>query len=296
MTNNLVNESRKLSTRHLGRVLRTYYPSKRFPSISVTGQACEMACQYCNRKYLEHMIAATTPARLREVLLDVHTHGAIGCLISGGYTREGKVPLSPFLEVIREIKHETELIINVHPGLLSRQEAEALATAEVDVVSVDVVGHDKIVQEVIGLDASAQDYFDNLQILREADLTVIPHIGLGFAHGTMLGVQEAVIASLAIEPSLLVFLILRPTKGTPMQDIRPPSAANVGEILKWTRIEAPTVEQALGCMRPKTEEFDRVAFEVGVNRLVLPRKTVVKLAKEAGYTIERYETCCIYPF
>ncbi|MFQ5979769.1 MAG: radical SAM protein [Candidatus Heimdallarchaeota archaeon] len=288
-------DSKLLSVRHFGRRLRTYYPSDSFPSVSVTGGACDMACQYCNRKYLKHMMAATSPARLREVLLELHTQGALGCLISGGYTREGKVPLQPFLKVIREIKAETDLIINVHPGLVSVPEAEELAAAEVDIISADVVGHDKIVQDVIGLDASAQNYFDNLHILQEADLTVIPHIGLGFAHGTMLGVREAITASLAIKPSLLVFLILRPTKGTPMEEVLPPSSAEVREIFTWTRNQAPAVEQALGCMRPRAEEFDRIAFETGVNRIVLPRKAIVEAAREANYTIERYETCCIYP-
>ncbi|MFX0116258.1 MAG: radical SAM protein [Candidatus Hodarchaeota archaeon] len=296
MDDNVDDKSKKLSIQYFGRVLRTYYPSDSFPSISVTGKACEMACQYCNRKYLEHMIAATNPMRLRETLLEIYKQGALGCLISGGYTHEGKVPLQAFLRVIREIKQETDLIINVHPGLVSLQEAEDLAAAEVDVISADVVGHDKIVREIIGLDISAQRYFDNLHILREAGLTVVPHVGLGFAHGTMLGVQEAVTASLAVNPSLLVFLILRPTKGTPMEQTIPPAPVEVGKILKWTRMQAPAVEQALGCMRPKKEEFDRIALEVGVNRIVLPRKAVVDSAIKAGYILEQYETCCVYPF
>ncbi len=289
-------DGRNRSNLLFGKTLRTYYPSKQFPSISVTGKSCEMSCQYCNRKYLESMIAAPSPKRLQDVLDRIHKQGAIGCLISGGYTAEGKVPLSGFLDIIKETKEQTNLLINIHPGLISVNEAIALKSAKVDVVSVDVIGHEKIIHEVIGLSKTPQDYFDNLKILIDADLTVVPHIGLGFAHGTMLGVKEAIKASLIIKPSLIVFLVLMPTKGTPMENVMPPKPEEVGKIIQWTRSQSNKVELALGCMRPRGTDLDLISFQAGINRIVLPHKGLIKHAKAEGYSIERFETCCVYPF
>ena len=100
-----------------------FYPGKKFPSISITGIECSLECAHCNRHYLEGMKPAESPDKLRNLLLDLWKDGANGALISGGSDQNGGVPFKPFLQAIRDVKDQTDLIINLHTGLVSLGEA-----------------------------------------------------------------------------------------------------------------------------------------------------------------------------
>ncbi|MFX0064643.1 MAG: radical SAM protein [Candidatus Hermodarchaeota archaeon] len=287
-----VYQAYNLRLEHFGTTLAVSYPSPRFPSISVTGSSCAMNCQYCNKKYLEHMIPARSPEALLAICEDLDKKQAKGCLISGGYTSKGVVPLDPFFESIRMIKETTNLIINVHPGLVSLDQAQKMKEIGVDVISLDLIGSQEVITEVIGLDASPEDYFRTLDNLLSVGLEVVPHIGLGFHYGKISGVEEALKICFERDIKLLVFVILIPTKGTPMEKYRSPGSDLIQKIITWTRLQKPQMELSLGCMRPRDLDIDKRALVAGINRIAVPSRRIINFSKEIGYQIEKIEACC----
>ena len=153
-------------------------------------------------------------------------------LVSGGSTLEGKVPLDPFIPTLRWIKENTDLILNIHTGLVNREEAEALAFTSADIASVDLVGKDDTVRRVYGLDASLNDYVESLYVLKDAGMNVAPHVTLGLDFGEIVGEDDALTAALTLEPEVLVINALIPTAGTGMADVKPPSHVTIIEYFK----------------------------------------------------------------
>lgn len=278
-----------------GSILRTYEPSSVFPSISLTGTRCSLSCAYCNKQFLQHMIPALTPEALRTVSYTAVNNGAKGCLISGGYNKDGVVPVSPFLGVISEIKDETGMIINLHPGLVNREQAEEIASAGIDVVSYDIIGSERTIREVIGLEKTTEDYLNSLTNLVDAGLDVVPHIGIGFYKGTTEGVKNSLEACLELQIETLVFLIFWPKKNSAMENIDPPSTEIVQKIIAWTVLKTQCSQVSLGCMRPRDPQLDIAAIEAGINRIELPRKQAIKTAKLMGLEIMEIPSCCALP-
>ena len=99
--------------RYFGRILRAYFPGKRFPSISLTGKDCALSCAHCDKHYLEHMLDGSSPEKLLETCYKLERNGAIGCLLSGGLDENAEIPFEEFFAAIAEIKKETDLVINV---------------------------------------------------------------------------------------------------------------------------------------------------------------------------------------
>lgn len=280
------------------RVLKVYAPSRRFPPISVTGRRCELNCAHCGGHYLAHMIPAETPERLYEVCVGLYERGAVGCLISGGSTREGYVPLGPFIGAIRRVKAETGLILNVHTGLVDEGLARRLAEAGVDVVSLDVVGDTETVKAVYGLDKRAEDYFEALHRHVRAGLRhVVPHVCVGLHYGELRGELRALEAIRSVSPEKLVFIVLAPTRGTRMEGVAPPNPLDVVRVMAVARLMMRKTRIILGCMRPAgrvREKLDLLALDV-VDGIVLPVRGAVREAEERGFSVETFESCCAVP-
>ncbi|MEM2046697.1 MAG: radical SAM protein [Candidatus Jordarchaeales archaeon] len=294
----LLEAARRVIEERGPRVLRAYYLSNLFPPISVTGARCELNCAHCNRHYLRHMISAETPEKLYEVCVSLYERGAVGCLISGGNTREGHVPLEPFVDVIRRVKKETDLILNVHTGLISRELARQLAEAGVDVASIDVVGDTDTVRSIYGLNRNADDYFEALRIHVEAGIRhVVPHICIGLNYGKLKGEIRALEAVRKMKPETLVFIVLIPTKGTRMESATPPDPLTVVKLIATARLMMRDTMIILGCMRPTgkiREKLDMLALDL-VDGIVLPTKKVIKEAEKKGFHVKRLSACCAIP-
>ncbi|MHA1167917.1 MAG: radical SAM protein [Candidatus Hodarchaeales archaeon] len=278
-----------------GSTLRIYEPSSVFPSISLTGTHCSLSCAYCNKQFLHHMVPAMTPEELKKVIDDAVKNGALGCLISGGYNKDGIVPVSPFLDVMSEIREKTGVIINLHPGLVNREQAEEIAAAGIDVVSYDIIGSEKIIREVIGLEKTTDDYLNSLANLVDANLEVVPHIGIGFYKGTTEGVKNSIIACLEHQIETLVFLVFWPKTNTAMERIKPPSNEIIQKIIAWTVLKSSFNQVSLGCMRPRDPELDIAAIKAGINRIELPRKQAIRAAESMGLELVRLPSCCALP-
>ncbi|MHA1937645.1 MAG: radical SAM protein, partial [Candidatus Thorarchaeota archaeon] len=142
--------------------IRFYYPSHKFPSVSVTGASCDLMCNHCKGYYLKNMYDVNTPKKLRDFCIKHESNGGVGLLISGGSTKEGKVPMEPFLPTLRWVKDNTGLILNLHTGMLNKREAENIASTGIDVVSIDLVGSEETLTQVYRLNTSVEEYMGTL--------------------------------------------------------------------------------------------------------------------------------------
>ncbi len=88
----------KIRSQNFGNAFNLFIPGKGFSSLSVTGPLCELKCDHCNLKYLTIMKDISDENKLKSELDELINHNAEGCLISGGCTYEGKVPLLKFME------------------------------------------------------------------------------------------------------------------------------------------------------------------------------------------------------
>lgn len=278
-----------------GSELRVYVPGARFISLSITGRRCELMCKHCSGYYLRNMTPAETPHEFLSVCRALRKRGGYGCLVSGGFDREGKLPVEGFVEAIAEAKKETELVFNIHPGFVNRRLAKKLAEAGVDAASVDVVGDSRVVEEVYGLRKSPEDYEVLLRSLKDAGIdSVSPHVCVGLWYGRESKEEEALNMIRSVEPEVLVFTVLIPTRGTPMEGVSPPPPERVAELIALARISMPDVEISLGCMRPGgpyRRRLDALAIQAGVNRIAVPSTTAIRSACKT-LEVKKLELCC----
>lgn len=284
--------------------LNCYYPGEKFPAISITGDECALNCKHCGHHYLKSMQIANTPEQLKSLSNKLARKGANGILISGGCDTNGSVPLENFIDTIAAIKTETNLIVNVHTGLIDNMRtAQGLANAGVDVASVDIVADKDTIQYIYGLDKTPDDYRQTLKSLFEAGIpNIVPHICIGLHNGELKGEFRAIEmlndlnSKNHFKASAIVFIVFIPTQSTPLQDLSPPAITDVTNVLKQARSTFAGTPILLGCMRPKTTKEERMleleSIKLGVNGIVLPSRNTIEYAKSNGYAINNYETCC----
>lgn len=244
------------------------------------------------------MIPALTPDQLYQVCLNLHHEGAVGCLISGGSTIEGYVPLEPYVEAINRVKEDTDLILNVHTGLLSLNLAKMLSDAKIDVASIDVVGDNETITGVYGLNKTVEDYEKALyNHLRAGIKHIVPHICIGLKFGRISGELNALRMIEKISPEVLVFITIIPTKGTLMCKVTPPSVETVVKIMAIARLMFRKTSISLGCMRPGgvlRNRLDCLALNV-VDRMEIPTPKALREAEKFGLKIEKFASCCALP-
>jgi len=279
------------------RTVECFYPGKSFPAISVTGARCALNCRHCAGKYLNGMIPATSPDALLAVAEALAERGANGFLLSGGNDPCGKVPLSGYIDAIREIKATTDLSINAHIGVASTEEISRLVDSGVDSFSVDVYGSDETIQDVLGLGIKADEYFRVVDDLMKAGArNVAPHICVGIHAGQLKGEFSALDRLARLQPAKLVLISLIPTKGTAYEAVAPPSDDAMVSVARRARELLPGAKLLLGCMRTKLARQDEVEMiDAGIDGIVLPASSTVERLTGKGYQVKKRSVCCSMP-
>jgi len=300
--------ARKISLRNFGNKIIFYAPSfmyyktsyycshpNLFPTISITGLACSLKCKHCYGKVLKTMYPATTPEKLVNLCRKLKAEGALGCLISGGCLPDGSLPLDKFVEAISRIKRELGLTIAVHTGLIRFETAKKLKEAGVDSALLDIIGSDETIREIYRLNASVKDFDASLEALHKAGLAVVPHVLVGLHYGKLKGEMRALEIISKYSPSALVIIAFMPIRGTPMENVKPPSPLDIAKIMVIARLMFPNTPLALGCMRPKRKhrvETDNLAIKSGVNAIAFPTEEAIKNAEKFGYKMKFSSLCC----
>lgn len=269
-------------------VAHFFLPGKDFPSISVTGARCSLGCLHCRGHFLKGMIPAEKPSHLWKVACELHERGGTGFLLSGGCDEKGRVPIGDFAGTLKRIKRETDLLINVHPGLVSKGEADILSSAQVDTVSVDVIGSEETLREVYNLDCRVDDVERSLRLLREASVPLTPHICVGIHGGRLVGESRALEIVSESDPSALVITSLLPVPGTPFEAVRAKDS-DIVDFYRQSRSALPNVPIVLGCMRPRnTASLDETLLEEGIDGIAVPLPSTLK---RNGENVVR-RVCC----
>ncbi len=275
------------------RQLIAFYPGTKFPAISVTGTRCELQCDHCRGHYLKGMKPALTPEELEEVALKLQGEGANGFLLSGGCDKQGRVPLDSYIASISWIKGNTNLAINAHTGFLNEAEALQLVKAGVDCFSIDVVEDERLMREVLHLDAGMEAYRTTLDALTKAEAKrVVPHVCVGLSNKE--GETKVLDLLSQFEIDSLIVLVHMPTKGTPMEKKESPSNSRVEDFVERAikQLNRPVV---LGCMRPRGNwTLEVKCIELGVAGIALPSPRTIQWAREKGIEIIKKEECCAF--
>ena len=303
----LLSESRDLSIEHHGRTLQCFIPGKmhyhhdrgRYPTISITGAACALNCDHCQRHILNTMIPATSPEALVETCRRLADEGNIGVLVSGGSLPDGTLPWDPFVDAIATVKRTTDLRVTIHTGLIDEAMALRLDAAGVDEFLIDVIGSRETMEEVYHLDTTLQEMEASLAALEATGKPVIPHIVVGLHYGRLLGEVEALEMVARHPPYALVIVVLRPIRGSPMDGVEPPDPELVARFIALSRFRLPRVPIALSCARPPgryRKRLDVLAVEAGTNRIAMPAEEALDRAGELGLEVEFHHTCCSKSF
>jgi uncharacterized radical SAM superfamily protein len=266
-----------------------------FPTFSVTAKTCALNCKHCGKKLLNTMQPTSTPEKLWEAAKRLKAQGGLGCLVSGGSTATGAVPLGKFVSVLARMKRELGLTVIVHTGIISRPEAEALKGAGIDAALIDIIGDDETIQQICHLNQTAQAYQNSLEALQDAGLRFVPHVIVGLQNGKLKGEFQALKMIANVNPSAIVVIAFMPIRGTEMETVQPPAPIDVARVVTAARLMFPTTPLALGCMRPKgklREEIDCLALKAGVDAIAFPSEEAIRYAEEQGYETSFSPYCC----
>ena len=271
-----------------------YILGGKYVSISLTGKSCDLMCKFCRGKYLRHMLHVYDPHQLYTLIRKLYREGVRGFLLSGGFTKEGKLPFKAYLNVVREVKREFEVIFSIHPGLVNRDEARMLRKYGIDVVDFELTLDNYVIRDLMNLRSkSREDFEKSFEILvSEGPPYVAPHIGIGFNPSSLDKVMEAVDFVKAYDPYLIIFLIFIPDGGNKPDVKLPFHDSEILNIFMKARYMLKN-RIALGCMRPlyyKMKLDDELIDRELIDRVAMPLlKTLRK------HHLQSINACCSLP-
>ncbi len=279
------------------KTLRFYLPGSigKFPSVSITGAECAIKCRHCGGRLLKTMVPARSPKALLEFCRKLKRSGGEGCLISGGCTPAGRVPLENFIDAIAEAK-KMGLKIVVHTGFVDTRLAKKMKGAGIDSALIDVFGSDETVREVVGGGFSVGHYERSLLALKEAGVPTVPHVLVGMRFGKLKGELDALRIIAGHGPKALVVIASQKMGDWKFE----PAPKTVAFVLGEAKKLMPGVPVALGCMRPKGEtraKIDVLALQEGVDAIAHPHKRAIEMTENLGiFELKRLNTCCAEVF
>ncbi len=290
-----------ITCKNFGNILKIYNPTNRFPAISITGSECTLECEHCNKKYLKGMKQILENKDLEQFLIKLYKKNGVGALISGGSKLDGSVPLLDFLDTIKKVKRETNLIINTHTGLLNEETAKKLADANVDIVSFDINMDEEVVRNIYHLDIELSEYRKAIDLLKDYELNIVPHICVGLYYGKLNKELESIkfIKEIRLNPSLIVVIVLIPPKDSKIK-FETPKPEDIAKIIAIIRFTFPKTEISLGCMRPRGNiktDIEKSAIKAGITRIEIPSKDTLKWLKNYNSKIQFkfFSACCAIP-
>ncbi len=277
------------SGRWNGNLVTVYNPSSNFIQVSLTGPICQLQCPHCRGRFLRHMAPALSPADLYNLASESAKKGAKGMLISGGCDASGQVPVFEYLDIIKNIKENIDISINIHTGFIRLDNIPKLRGRGIDVVSFDVIGSPMVVKKIYGLDPEP-DYFGRaLAAFRENGLKVVPHITVGLDRGGDSGEEKALEIIAAHEPGFVVINAL-------MGQAEEQSAARLIEVLRLARQTLPKATfMGIGCMRPRGDYISaELVRDLGIEAIAMPSKNLIRGLQALGMEIEMRDGCCAF--
>lgn len=267
-----------------------------FPAFSITAGACGLNCDHCQKKILEPMIPATNPAMLDYKVRNlIETQELNGFLLSGGSNKRNEINYSRYLPVVEQLKSDfPDLKVAVHSALMKKPQAQAMESAGVDTVMMDVIGAPETIQQVYKLDRPVADFEETLAALCSTSMEVTPHIVIGLHYGEILGEANALDIVSRYPVTALVLVVIMPFYSKPGTFVTP-STTDVGKIFLQARERLPDKQVLLGCARPAgmhKRVTDAYAIMAGLDGIAFPADGAVSVAHTIGRPFEQAHSCC----
>ena len=221
-----------------------FQPGDRFLPVSITGYRCWLLCEYCKGRWLRGMVPAETPEKL-EKLVERKAHRLTGILVSGGFTRDGRLPYKPFTRSLQRIrKRYPHLILSMHPGFIgSIREAELLAQL-IDYADYEVPLTRRQLELMRLPWRTPEDYILDAAMASDAGLRIAPHILLGLPGAPLEEELENLELLLRhLKPHVLVVLYYTEAESDAAKAMH-----EIEVVVRRARGRVQSV--ALGCMRP----------------------------------------------
>ena len=267
-----------------------------FPAFSVTAGGCALNCDHCQARILEPMLPATSPEMLeRKVRELVAAQDLQGFLLSGGSTRRNEIRYERFLPVVERLKRDfPHLKVAIHSALLDAPRAQAMASAGVDTVMMDVIGAQETIRDVYHLERPVEDFEATLSALCATSMEVVPHIVIGLHYGRLLGEANAleIVSRHAVHS--LVLVVIMPFYAKPGTFVTP-GTTDVGRIFLQARKTIADRQVLLGCARPAgmhRRVTDAYAVMAGLDGIAFPAEGTLAVAHAIGRPAEQEHACC----
>ncbi len=257
---------------------------RRTVPVSVTGTACSLLCKHCNAHYLKHMM------NVNSVNIP---DGTKSILVSGGSTKDGKVPVLAHMNEIKRLK-EKGYKLNFHVGLVDEKEAVEI-TKIADAISFDFVGDNETIKYVYNLNKRVEDYIRTFEALKKYTDNVYPHITVGLNCSKITHEFKAIDILSRYTQKKVVFIVFIPTKNTAFERCPVPNLKDVEDVFAYARKKFDC-DLNLGCMYPTGTHRDEIAMaaiENGFNLITQPSKRIIEYLEKEGYQIEYSDECCV---
>ncbi len=262
-----------------------FVPGRKFVSISITGSWCGLGCSFCGGKYLSSMDSAESVGKLRDLMHYYYRTGTRGFLISGGFTKEGYLPVTgQILDFLEEFRRGRDVFLSAHLGLAPRDLTDR-ALGVFDMVDYEVPPSNEYVRFGRGLNASLEDYLEMLEYVSSeyGEDRIAPHVVLGSPLAS--GQQELEVVSRIGLIHRRILTLLLYVGGEVLEEPRVLSAARLSRRL--------FSEVSLGCMRPRSRTAALVGELVDrgyLDRVTNPGNDIVK-----KFNMRVIRACCGIP-
>jgi hypothetical protein len=239
------------------------------------------------------MMVVDGPGELLELAHRLEDDGANGFLLSGGCLPDGRIPLHPFLDTLREIKESTSLKVNLHTDLLDAKMSRRLVETGADCFSVDLVHDMEVIEGTMHLTRGPMDFEATIShLLEKGARRVVPHICVGLPGSSIKGERASIDFLVGRGIHALVVLGFLPTPGTPFSGSPSPSMEWIIDFIHHAvdRLDRPVL---LGCMRSRRDrQLEIEAIRSGVEAVANPSHQTIGWARDHGLEVELEESCC----
>jgi len=227
-----------------------------------------------------------SPHSFINIVRELYASGVRGLLLSGGFRSNGTLPIEPYLDKLRIVKSEFNLIISAHLGLVTNRDILYCLRGLIDIVDYEFTLSSFIVNYVRGFNFSPERYVKSLVRIIGSGLRVIPHVYAWHPeiNKDIFREELRVISDFGIEEITLLTYI------DPFKTYEPIKLAKVVEsYVEYARRVFPG-RIYMGCMRPGYIKslLDPVLVSRGlVDRVANPYYKVLR--EHPG---EIYDACC----
>lgn len=267
--------------------MKIFAPRWKYQAVSITGNWCELNCSYCRGRYLRGMIHVNT-SNISDALITMWRNGVKGVLISGGFNKDGRLPIEPFIDKLHEIKRNTGLFVSAHIGLLRDKDILSHLVSVIDLVDYEYLWNEAMIHLVKTLKVTRETYKESFETAREIGLDIVPHIYAWHPWISREELREEVEYFNDTGMGRIILLVYIPIRG----EEKSCEPTRVLDNVRYIR-ERFHGEVYMGCMRPFfiKKSIDKALIEENlVDRIVSPYSKDIA-TKPQGV----YDACCSIP-